>query len=56
MLTQKRDSGSKFGEVFSGKLKPTLTLNIRGFEFALQELEDNTLRAGIRDKGLDRLG
>ena len=56
MLTQKCDSGRKFGANFSGKMKPQLTLNTRGFEFTLKELEDNTLRAGLRDKGLDRLG
>jgi hypothetical protein len=56
MLTQKRDSGRKFGANFSGKMKPQLTLNTRGFEFTLQEPRDNTLRAGLRDKGLHRVG
>jgi hypothetical protein len=48
--------GENSGQFSLAKMKPQLTLNTRGFEFTLKELEDNTLRAGLRDKGLDRLG
>jgi hypothetical protein len=37
-------------------MKPTPTLKIMRVQLALQELGDNTQRAGLRDKGLNRVG
>jgi hypothetical protein len=37
-------------------MKPSPTLNTSGVQFALQEPRDNTPRAGLRDKGLNRVG
>jgi hypothetical protein len=37
-------------------MKPTPILNTSGVQFALQELGDNTPRAGLREKGLNRVG
>ena len=37
-------------------MKTKLTLNTKGFGFALQEPGENTLGAGLRDKGLNRVG
>jgi hypothetical protein len=37
-------------------MKPQSTLKIMRVQFALQELGDNTPRAGLREKGLNRVG
>jgi hypothetical protein len=37
-------------------MKPTLTLNTRGFEFSLQELGEIIQWTELRDKGLNRVG